>query len=64
MAFIVIVCFPGCDINFENNLTFIIKTFFHTTKKVKYFKTKRAFIEANKTNFFGRWEADFKTFPN
>ena len=30
----VIVCFPGCDINFGNNLGFLIKLFFHITKKV------------------------------
>ena len=46
---IVIVCSPGCDvINIEINLIFLMKPFFLHEQKVK---TKRAFIEVNKTIF-------------
>ena len=45
---IAIECFPGCDvINFENNLSFSIKLFFHLTKKSRQkfniLRTKRVF---------------------
>ena len=54
---IMIVCFPDCDvINFENNLSFLIKPFFYITKKVRTKKRQfvKGFIEPNKTIFFGR----------
>ena len=41
-----IVCFPICDvINFEINLSFLIKSFFYMNKRVrskKFLRTKRA----------------------
>ena len=45
---ITIVCFPGCGvINFENNLIFLIKTFFYICKKsrqkFKYLENKKSF---------------------
>ena len=47
--YIVIVCWPGCDIiNFEINLIFLIKQFFYIwpksqDKKLNNLRTKRAF---------------------
>ena len=41
-----IVCFPDCDvINFENNLSFLIKPFFYITKKVR--TKKRQFVRVS-----------------
>ena len=41
-------CFPGCDnLNFEINLSFLIKSFYHMTKKpgqkLEYLKHKKSF---------------------
>ena len=46
MAFIVIVCFPGCDINFENNLTFITRP-----KKLSTLKRKELSLKQIKQTF-------------
>ena len=42
---IAIICFPGCDINFEINLMFLIKPFFYMTKKLgqKYLENGKSF---------------------
>ena len=50
------VCFPGCDvINFEINLTFLIKPFLYTTKKsgqkFKYFDNEKDFKVKQKAFF-------------
>ena len=44
---VVIVCYPVCDINFEIDLSFLIKLFSYMTKiteqKFKYFKNQKRF---------------------
>ena len=54
--FIEIICFPGCDvINFEINLTFLIKLFFYITKKsrhkFKYLQNEKSFSGEIKSIF-------------
>ena len=61
--FIVIVCFPACDvINFEITLILLIKPFFYMTKKsrqkFKYLKNKKSF-QGEAKNIFHPFEKAF-----
>ena len=54
--YIVIVCFPGCDVmNFKINLSFLIKLFFYVTKKsrqkLKYLQNMKSFYGEIKSIF-------------
>ena len=55
--YIAIDCKPSCDVmNFEINLTFLIKPFFYMTRKLrqkfKYLKNKKSFQCEIKKTFF------------
>ena len=52
---IAIICFTGCDINFEVNPIFLTKQFFYVTKnsrqKFKYLENEEGFLNEIKSDF-------------